>query len=1133
VRLVAEPHPVPPDQTARDAILRERERNVAVIAGAGTGKTKTIIDRAVELLAPREAGAKPIAIQAMALITFTRRAAGELRFRIREQLLRQLESEAGHDGRRAALLRDALANLDAAFVGTIHGFADRLLRLRPVEAVLSPAYALVEDTSELVKETFLRLRRSAEAGSLRTGLGPFAVAVDPILLSEAAETLRAATRAGLQMQRVENAFGPVASLEATMARMIDTRDIAVEQCAVPDPQLDQARAAAERLSQMVRSMRGGELGHRALRMMVRALGRLHTVDEPAEAFRIVQDALGGRELQKGRDFNDDPTGWTIYKAIRPQGAAKGSLADQLKGPHRWLATRLVRLFPVVRAMYDRVKAEHEVVDYLDLLIRLRDLLRDNLPARRFYQGLFEHIFVDEFQDTDPLQCEIVFYLCEDPTAVDSCAIHPGGTRGWDAVRLVPGKLTIVGDPKQSIYRFRRADIAMYGLATERLIDGGALEQRLETNFRSRPELIGFFNQQLGKVLGKNEGPAFDPRTGRANYEDLSPSATIPNGGLSVHVLPYADVKDEGLLAPDGRPVEAAMLARYVRWLLDSQHQVRDPDTNDPRPVQPGDIAVLAAVTTNLRLLLHELETAGVEYSARGGALFLAHPVVRQYLLGLRALADRDDGVAVAALLRPPFFALDCGDAVSARTNKDPAANPRRARWEEAQAIVKELRARRYMQSPGATARDLIERTALGRAVITGRNGRQTLAALYEVAFEIERRAAVEGRDYDAATELFRAWAADPIFLDAPEPPGLSAVRVMTIHSAKGLEFPVVILWDGYQTFTERSGGIWHVERDGRAWALSLGPVSVEHPTGTHVLDREKQFGDQERRRLYYVAATRARDLLVLPAPLTRSKKLQYATSELSSGAEADQICRFETFRRERLPQWARRGDVGLPRRLIADSALQERLAAVQRDFARAASVAMQPVATPTAVTLEAAGTAGAEEMGIEPERARKADSERFGRVFGLAVHRSLELIVSRSIDDVARAAALAAQEVGLTEHLAEAEADTRRALDGLRRVGILDQPGSTLVTEYPLAMAWDGGKLMTGYIDLLVLSATQTMVIDFKTDAPPDGSVFARYPKYATQLRLYGELLRAAGIVGERELRLGLLLTASGELHWL
>ena len=662
----------------------------------------------------------------MALITFTRRAAGELRFRIREHLLRELERDARADAHRAGRLREALANLDAAFVGTIHGFADRLLRLRPVEAALSPAYALIDDNSELVRETFVRLRRAAESGNLRAELGPFGAQVDAALIDEAADTLRAAARAGLQMERAESPFGPLASLEATLGRMIDTRDIVVELSPIPDPRLNETRAAAERFAQMVRLLRGGERGHQRLRRMAHALRRLRAVDDPAEAYRVVQEALRGRSLRKGVEFNNDDAGWSAYNAIRLDGTKTNTLGDKLKGPHRWLATRLVRLFRVVKAMYERVKAEHELVDYLDLLIKLRDLLRDDLEARRFYRGLFDHLFVDEFQDTDPLQCEIVFYLCEDPGAT-------GHAASWDALRLAPGKLTIVGDPKQSIYRFRRADIAMYGRATERLAANGALEQRLETNFRSRPELIAFFNQQLGKVLGTAEGPAFDPQTGRANYEDLVPAETVPPGGVAVHVLPYTDAGGAGLLAPTGRAVEAAMLARYVRWLLASGRLVRDPDTNDERPVRAGDIAVLACVTTNLRLLLRQFDTLGIEYTARGGALFLGHPVARQYLLGLRALADRDDGVAEAALLRPPFFAVDWGDAVVERVSKANPPDPRRARMQEARAIVAAVRDQRHMRSPGATARDLIERTALGRAVVTGHNGPQTLAGLYEIA----------------------------------------------------------------------------------------------------------------------------------------------------------------------------------------------------------------------------------------------------------------------------------------------------------------------------------------------------------------------------------------------------------------
>jgi ATP-dependent helicase/nuclease subunit A len=577
-----------------------------------------------------------------------------------------------------------------------------------------------------------------------------------------------------------------------------------------------------------------------------------------------------------------------------------------------------------------------------------------------------------------------------------------------------------------------------------------------------------------------------------------------------------------------------MLARYARWLLDSGRTVRDPDTNAERRVQAGDIAVLACVTTNLRLLLREFDTLGIEYTARGGALFLGHPVARQYLLGLRALADRDDGVAEAAVLRPPFFAVDWGDAVVERVDKENPPDPRRARMQEARAVIAELRGRRHVQSPGATARDLIERTALGRSVVTGHNGRQTLAGLYEIAAELDRRAAIDALDYDAATELFRSWARDPVFLDAPEPIGASAVRVMTIHGAKGLEFPVVILWDGFQTFSDPSpGSVWQVERDGRAWALSLGAVAIEYPAGAHLLEREKQFAEQERRRMYYVAATRARDLLVLPAPLTKSRTLRYATTELGAGADATLVERFEPFQTEQLPLWSRVGGGTVDKRIVVDQELQERLETVQHDFARALHAAVQPIATPTAVTLEAGAAGADEEFGADAERLRKAERGRFGPLFGSVVHRALELLLAGCVDRVDVAVSLASQEAGLTHHRADAEADVRRTLDALRQLGVVGSTAMTVTTEYPLAMLSPGGKLLTGYIDLLALSAEHVMVIDYKTDPPVPGRLSATYPKYAAQLRLYGDMLRAAGVVGTRELRLGVLLTALGELRWL
>lgn len=1110
----------PPDQEARTAIVAERERNVVVIAGAGTGKTKTIIDRAVELLAPTVDGATPLSIQRVAAITFTRRAAGELRFRLRERLLRELEQESKIAGARAQRLRDALGSLDAAFIGTIHGFADRLLRLRPVEADLSPAYLLVEDESELVRETLRRLRRAAEADAMERELGRFARAVSPSLLAEAAETLREATRAGLQMETVDFGFGSPASLEQMFKEMIGARDVEPQLSEPPDPGFGEARTAAVRFGELVAKVRGTTTGTRYLRRVARALRRLDRLEDPADAVRLVNETFRGSQPFV-REFNGDNNAIGVFKTIRSDQSDAWVL-NKLKGPHRWLAVRLVRLAPVLCAMYERVKHEREQVDYLDLLIKLRNLLRDKPDARRFYRGLFDHIFVDEFQDTDPLQCEIVFYLCQ----------AEGSDRdvsSWQELDLAPGRVTIVGDPKQSIYRFRRADISIYSAAVQRLEQDGALTCRLESNFRSSPELITFFNRQLAHVLGRNERTAFDPASGRAFYEDLRSPGPSSFDKPAVHVVPYADNAGQGLLARDGRAVEAAMWARYIAWLLNEKFPVRDLDSGEKRPVRPGDIAVLACVTTNLPMLLRELDALDIEYAARGGTMFLAHPVVRQFLLALRALADRDDGVAETALLRSPFFALDNSDLVAARVSKDANKDIRRARYEEANDIVQLLRKRRHTQSPGSTARDLIERTALGRVVATGRNGAQTLSALYEVAAEIDRRAGLMKLDYEAVTMMVREWAERPVFLDAAEPVGSDAVRIMTMHGAKGLEFPVTILWDGFQLLAERNLSVWRSDREGKQWAMSLGPVSVEHPALRGLLDREKRFGEAEARRKYYVAATRARDLLAIPRPLAKGA-FEYATKVLLHDVEASQVEELETFRPGCTPGWAK-GDVIPPTSIVADAELQRDLDVRREGLAAAVRAAATPIAVPIGVTGDLVASLEADGEAAEAELARKAEGGRFGPIFGIAVHRALQLCLTRSGVDASRAIAAAIALSELSDHQVEVRADVERGLTALRELGV--SGGDPRVsTEYPVVTARPDGTLVSGIIDLLVLDERWVTVIDFKTDRPPGGEIAWSYPRYVSQLQIYGEMLVEAGVVGKRSLRLGLLFTGDGQIRW-
>ena len=254
-------------------------------------------------------------------------------------------------------------------------------------------------------------------------------------------------------------------------------------------------------------------------------------------------------------------------------------------------------------------------------------------------------------------------------------------------------------------------------------------------------------------------------------------------------------------------------------------QIADPLTRQPRRVQYGDIAVLAVSTWNLPLLFEHLDAEDVPYASRGGRLFLADPLSRQFLLGLRALADRDDGVAEAALLRPPFFAVGLGDLLreraftAGRVPEDEAV--RRVR--EAKELIGDLRRHRLDRPPGATARDLLDRTAFARAVALGPNGPQRLARLRELCLVLEQTAAAEGLDYDGATARLREWVTDPVQLDPPHPVGAEAVQVLTVHQAKGLEFPVVVLWDGR--------GEWDLRLARRALAHGARRPGVDHVFG--------------------------------------------------------------------------------------------------------------------------------------------------------------------------------------------------------------------------------------------------------------------------------------------------------------
>jgi ATP-dependent exoDNAse (exonuclease V) beta subunit len=1056
----------------------------------------------VALVAPPDDKHRAIPIHRIAAVTFTRRAAGELRLRVRESILKALSTKDLSQCRRLRLL-DALGKLDGASLGTIHGFADRLLRLQPMKAKLSPSYRIAENIDALIEETFTLLLHAVQSGTLAAEL----VGEKPAYVTEVARTYQEALRAGLLVySKDRDPIPPAVGLDALVRGFIDNRDRELTTSNTGAFNHKAYRASAKDFLTAMKGVDDDSVGTRWLFGLARRLEALLDDPDPLALYELVaRIKTGVKRLRKMKDFIKDSAGQIVYYGFIEDGGYADQLVEPLKAT---LAGRLARTRHAVVRIYEQVKTRHEAIDTIDLLLTLRNLLRDDLEARSFYQGLFDHILVDELQDTDPLQAEVLLYLSE---------AKPKAKR-WQDVVVVPGRLTLVGDPKQSIYGFRRADVGMYQLIREQITRADHVAVTLSANFRSTSTLIAWANHRFADILGTAKDRFFDAQTGQVFHQKQVAGAKV-GSGPAVHALPYAFADGAKTKVGPARQLEGETIASYLRWLVErSDHEVRDPDTGQLRAVRWSDIAVLALVTSNVRHLTEQFDAQVVPYAVTGGVLFMKDPLHQSFLLGLRALADRNDGVAEAALLRPPFFGIDLLDLIrhKAEAGDEPAARGAAAReW------LRETRRKRFERSPGQTARALLEDTGLGRAVALGPNGAQRLRHLRELCLHLEARAAEDGLDYDGITARMRDWVDHPPKIDPPRPVGVDAVQVLTVHQAKGLEFPVVVLWDGVGQWTRHDPPPpLAVDRSGAGWTVRTNDLTWEEPRGGGMLEREQRYANAERQRLVYVAATRARDLLIVPKPSWEQDGETFIHARLLDEARPEWVHQVATYVAGKGASWSKRP----PKTATAIEDVNDEV--IVAAWAPALAVARTPHHQPTSITAIAKAPAPSlrvEDTDIEIKPLRLKRIGRFGSIFGDTVHQAIGLVLTRELS--ARAAVeRAAMASGLTEFHDEAAADVLRAVDTLRQEGLVD--GDRVVRiEYPIVSAQDGMST-SGYIDLVSATASEVTVIDFKTDQWPPGATDATvaFPEYVKQVRAY------AATIGARHA--GLLFTVSGRIEW-
>ena len=859
------------DAAARERIRTSLNESLFVEAAAGTGKTTELVARMVNVLATGIAR-----VDQILAVTFTEKAAGELKLRLREELERARRADGSGQH-----LEHAIAHLEEAQVNTIHGFCADLLRERPVEAGVDPRFEVLADPEAQ------RLFNHA-----------FDLWMEQALANPPDGVRRALRRRSSAMRFGEDRAvdGPTERLRSAAWRLSEWRDFTApyrQEAFHREAVIDQIVAHLHDFAELTgkatnRSNDRLYLDTRPARLVARAIRTKDSVRPRRRNFdgieaRLVELALN-RAFVNARRGAGPTYGDGITRAHVVDQHKK--IVDVLRNFRRVSDADMVahlqqELFEPV-ARYGELKGNAGRLDFVDLLLTARDLIRDNEVVRRDFQRRYTHIFVDEFQDTDPLQAEILLLLA---------ATDPA-EQNWRRVSPIPGKLFIVGDPKQSIYRFRRADIDIYYDVRNQLETQGVSRLPLTSSFRSVPSIQHFVNHAFAPLMATTDATA----PGQTDYVPLSPTRSDPSAQPSLVALPVPH--------PYGfRRVSAAAIERslpdavgaFVSWLVNDSGWVITENSSvetgtagsGPRQVPVGarHVCVLFRRFESFgkdmtRPYLDAFEARGIAHLLVGGRSFHDREEVATMRSALSAVEWPDDELSVFATLRGSLFAIDDETLFAFHHHfgrPHPFRIPSALRPEgqggaeldrflpvtDALELLQQLHRTRNHVPVAETIGRLLQATRAHAGFAMRPAGEQALANVLQIAEMARRHDASGGLSFRGFVEHLIEEASNRRAGEAPIlEEGSDGVRLMTVHRAKGLEFPVVILADPTCKLHRQTADRFIDSKRGLCALRLAGWQPLD------LLDHEHDEVQRDRAegiRLAYVAATRARDLLVVPA----------------------------------------------------------------------------------------------------------------------------------------------------------------------------------------------------------------------------------------------------------------------------
>ncbi len=1055
----------PPDADVRERIVEARGVNLSVEAGAGTGKTTLLVDHVVALV---ESG---IPISRLALVTFTRKAASELRSRLRRRL-----AEEAATGAEWAIR--AVGDLPRASVGTTDSFCRALLADFPLAAGLPPGFSLVD---EIAQEALLDLawdrvvnRGDEDSRELFARLREVGVA-PARLRALAAEVIdhRDLTPAKAEPRGIE-------SMLSVFERCFPDVLRAARACTDPEDLLLSRIRELERDRTVARAL-GGAAADRVLLRIFRAKGKVATSRGRAGSW-------GGKDGKA--------------RAVAALERLDEALNEALAARSATLTADVAAWLDHFAAEYRRVKRERGLVDFRDLALETRDLLRRDANLRRAISSRWDVVMLDEVQDTDPLQMEIAFLLTSREPADDPLDSRPD-----------PGRLFLVGDPKQSIYRFRRADIELYEKARARIAESGEAPL-ITASFRSHPKLLDLVNRVFSGWMERPDDGAW-----QAEYVALEPGRPATEGDDAPRaslLLPDPELAREqrgdgkALSVADRGELEIDAVVRLVRRAagIDGDGpgwEVRDPRTGEPRPAGPDDVAVLVRKIAWGEELVDALRLAGVPAAVAGGKRFHARDEIRTLATLLESVLEPEHRLSRFAALRGAAFALPDDDLVRRfDPSREPESTPRLA---EAEATLDALAdAARELPVP-----EFLETLAGGTALLAVFGFRRDGALRVEsLRLLLEASESLADAGFDTLPAFVR-WLREQESDDGRavfgelDPGASSGVEVLTMHKAKGLEFPIVVLAD--LAGAPSSSGMTVCERSSGRLEFRLSRASgVATPGWDEAWERERKRRDAEEIRLLYVAMTRARDHLVLSWPEGKGGFLSGLPDRLGAPAGQSADADDDDLATIRVQDLAPVGEVDALHRIDLEAAWDRARRAQAPDlFAGASSPAPEPAARVTAATRLTGEPTAATSPAAEDDR-RPAGWHATD--FGTFLHRVLETVdaepdVAGLVEEAIAAAGLPAPGADAIRRL---HADVARiladpALEPFRRA-VADE---RVQREVPFLLP-DGDQWISGTIDAMwTTSEDGWALVDFKSGARRVDDDGTRRPAEAhvRQLRLY------------------------------